>query len=156
ARELRTVRVFAPSPETRIVDWTVRLDDPQDTGRRRIALACRVADSIRVRDLDQKSTDGMMGALRANAGRLENSAGGVGERASRGGKLDWLDFSGPVEEGTDGIALFDHPENPGAGGFSCREYGLFTVGHAYPTEGFARGGAATFRYRAFVHAGDAT
>jgi Family of unknown function (DUF6807) len=156
ARELRTVRFFAPSAETRIVDWTVRLEDPQDTGGRRVALACRVADTMRVRDLDQKSTDGMMGALRENGGRLENSAGGVGELESRGGKFAWLDFSGPVEEGTDGIALFDHPENPGAGGFGCREYGLFTVGHGYPTEGFARGGAAVFRYRAFIHAGDAT
>jgi hypothetical protein len=155
ARERRSIRVFAPSPESRIVDWTVCLEDPQDTGRRRVALACRVADTMRVRDLDQKSTDGMMGALRTNGGRLENSAAGVGEVASRGGKFDWLDFSGPVEEGTDGIALFDHPDNPGGGGFSCREYGLFTVGHSFPTEGFARGGAATFRYRAFIHAGDA-
>jgi hypothetical protein len=67
-----------------------------------------------------------------------------------------MDFSGPVEDGWDGIALFDHPDNPGPGGFSCREYGVFTVGHAYPTEGFARGGATLFRHRAFIHAGDAT
>ena len=156
ARELRTVRVFAPSATTRVIDWTLRLEDPADTGHRRVALACRVANSMRVRDLNQKSTDGMMGALRENGGRVENSGGGVGELASRGGKFTWLDFSGPVEEGWDGIALFDHPDNPGSGGFSCREYGVFTVGHAYPTEGFARGGAAVFRYRAFIHAGDAT
>lgn len=156
ARELRTVRFYAPSETTRIVDWTLRLEDPADTGRRRVALACRVANSMRVRDLAQKSADDMMGALRENGGRIENSDGGVGELASRGGQFAWLDFSGPVENGNDGIALFGHPENPGGSGdFSCREYGVFTVGQSYPTEGFARGGAATFRYRAFVHADDA-
>lgn len=155
ARELRTVRIYAPNTRTRIIDWTLRLEDPADTGRRRVALACRVANEMRVRDLSQKSTDGMMGALRENPGRIENSEGGVGELASRGGAFSWLDFSGPVGEGWDGIALFKHPDNPGEGGFSCREYGVFTTGHAYPTEGFARGGAAAFRYRAFVHEGDA-
>ncbi|MBI2951349.1 PmoA family protein, partial [bacterium] len=98
ARELRTVRVYAPSATTRVIDWTLRLEDPADTGHRRVALACRVANSMRVRDLNQKSTDGMMGALRENGGRVENSGGGVGELASRGGKFTWLDFSGPVED----------------------------------------------------------
>jgi hypothetical protein len=157
ARELRTVRIYAPTSTTRIVDWTLRLEDPADTGRRRVALACRVANSMRVRDLAQKSDDGMMGVLRENGGKIENSAGGIGELASRGGQFAWLDFSGPVENGIDGIALFGHPDNPGgAGEYSCREYGVFTVGQSYPTEGFARGGAATFRYRAFIHSGDAT
>jgi hypothetical protein len=157
ARELRTVRFYAPSATTRIVDWTVRLEDPADTGHRRVALACRVANSIRTRDLDQKSTDGMMGVLRENGGKIENSEGGTGELASRGGQFAWLDFSGPVENGTDGIALFGHPSNPGGSGkYSCREYGVFTIGLSYPTEGFERGGAATFRYRAFIHGGDAT
>lgn len=156
AREHRTIRIYAPTPTTRIVDWTLRLQDPADTGHRRVALACRVANTMRVRDLNQKSDDGMMGALRENPGKIENSAGGIGELASRGGQFDWLDFSGPVENGVDGIALFAHPQNPDGGGYSCREYGVFTVGASYPTEGFARGGSATFRYRAFVHSGDAT
>ena len=155
AQELRTVRIYAPSSNTRILDWTIRLEDPADTGHRRVALACRVANSIRVRDLAQKSVDGMMGLLRENPGKIENSEGGVGELASRGATCKWLDFSGPVEEGWNGIALFDHPDNPGPGGFSCREYGVFTTGHNYPTEGFARGGATTFQFRAFVHEGDA-
>jgi hypothetical protein len=157
ARELRTVRFYAPTPTTRIVDWTVTLQDPEDTGMRRVALACRVANSMRVRDQNIKSDDGMMGALRENPGRIENSTGGVGELASRGGNFQWLDFSGPVGEGWNGLALFEHPDN-GAdpGGFSCREYGVFTVGRPYPTDRTARDGAATFRYRAFVHSGTAT
>lgn len=156
ARELRTVRFYAPTADIRIVDWTVRLEEPADTGQRRVALACRVANSMRVRDQTQKSDDGMMGALREKPGRIENSAGGVGELASRGGAFNWLDFSGPVEEGWNGIALFDHPDNPGPGAFSCREYGVFTVGRSYPTDRTARSGAALFRYRAYIHAGDAT
>jgi hypothetical protein len=156
ARELRTVRFYAPTATTRLVDWTVRLEEPQDTGIRRVALACRVANTMRVRDQTQKSTDGLMGALRENPGRIENSSGGVGEVASRGGKFQWLDFSGPVEEGWNGIALFEHPNNPGdPGAFSCREYGLFTVGKPYPTDRTGRNGSATFRFRAFVHSGDA-
>lgn len=156
AREFRTVRIYAPSAQTRIFDWIVRLEDPEDTGNRRVALACRVANTIRMRDQTKKSLDEIPGAPLENGGRLENSQGGVGEIASRGSKSDWLDFSGPVEEGRDGIALFDHPDNPeGRGGMGCREYGLINVGYSYPTEGFARGGSATFRFRAFVHSGDA-
>ena len=157
AREFRTVRIYAPSAQTRVFDWTVRLEDPADTGNRRVALACRVANTIRMRDQTQKSPDGIPGAPMENGGRVENSEGGVGEQASRGKRVTWLDFSGPVEEGRDGVALFDHPDNPeGRGGMGCREYGVMTVGYSYPTEGFARGGSATFRFRAFVHPGDAT
>lgn len=52
-----------------------------------------------------------MGALRENGGKIENSDGGIGELASRGGEFAWLDFSGPVENGTDGVALFGHPSS---------------------------------------------
>lgn len=158
AREWRTVRIYKPSPATLIIDWHLRVEDPADTGRRRIALACRVANSMRVRDLSKRSSDGLMGGLRERPGRLVNSAGGEGELACRGGRFTWLDFSGPVGDGWDGIALFDHPQNPGAlepDAFTCREYGIFTVGHSYPAEGFARGGTAEFRYRAYIHEGDA-
>jgi hypothetical protein len=157
ARELRTVRFYAPTPTTRIVDWTLRLEEPQDTGNRRVALACRVADSMRTRDETNVNYDGLWGELRENPGRLENSEGGIGEPASRGRRLQWLDFSGPVEDGWNGIALFEHPDNPGEDGvFSCREYGLFLIGCPYPTERTTRDGAATLRFRAFIHAGDAT
>lgn len=142
ARELRTLRVYAPTPETQIIDWTIRLEEPQDTGRRGMTFACRVAPSM----------------------RLENRSGGWSnvKPMEKPGKIvygtdqPWVDYSGPVGDGWNGIALFDHPCNigyprqPGA-----KEYGSMSVGREYPQDDVHRGGAVELRYRAYIHNGDA-
>ncbi len=46
-------------------------------------------------------------------GRITNSEGAVGEPAIFGKPSRWMDYSGPVPKGLEGITYFDHPTNPG-------------------------------------------
>ncbi len=152
AREHRTVRIFVPNLNTRIFDWTVRIEEPKDLGGRPISFHCRVAPTMRIRDLRLPSPDDLLGAPIDNPGKIENAAGKVGERQCRRMRVPWTDFSGPVEKGWNGIALFDHPSNPDfPKEFGVRDYGLLSITRPYP----CNEPIATFHYRAFVHRGDA-
>jgi hypothetical protein len=152
AREHRTIRIFAPDVDTRIIDWTVKIERPEDSGPRGIGFHCRVAPTMRIRDLSLPSPDDLLGAPRDKPGKIENAAGKVGERPCRGMRVPWTDFSGPVGKASNGIALFDHPSNPDfPERFGVREYGLLSIGRHYP----CNEPTVTLRYRAFVHRGDA-
>jgi len=77
-----------------------------------------------------------------------------------------MDYYGEIDGEKLGVAMFDHPSNPGyPNRWHCRAYGLFAINpfgqHAFDpalpekkTE-LARGGRLTFRWRVVIHAGDA-
>ena len=142
ARELRTIRVYAPTEDKQMIDWAIRLVEPQDTGRRGMMFACRVAPSMRIVD---KSRGWNNTKPMEKPGKIETSE-----------DHPWVDYSGPVQDGWNGIAIFDHPTNPdyprkpGAA-----EYGVMSVGREYPQDDQHRGGSVGLRYRAYVHNGDA-
>lgn len=57
-------------------------------------------------------------------GIITNSEGAVGEPAIFGKPAKWMDYSGPVPRGDEGITYFDHPTNPGhPGSWHVREDG---------------------------------
>jgi hypothetical protein len=99
--------------------------------------------------------------------RMLNSEGGVGEAQIWGKRANWVDYSGTVEGKKLGIAIFDHPSNPKHPTYwHAREYGLFAVNpfgeHDYYNDPkrdgsitIPAGGSLTFRYRVFIHDGDA-
>jgi hypothetical protein len=99
--------------------------------------------------------------------RMLNSEGGVGEEQIWGKRANWVDYSGTAEGKKLGIAIFDHPSNPKHPTYwHAREYGLFAVNpfgeHDYYNDPkrdgsitIPAGGSLTFRYRAFIHNGDA-
>lgn len=119
--------------------------------------AIRVADTMRP-DL---------GRGKKGEGVIENSEG-LTQDATWGKSARWVDYVGPVEGETLGIAVFDHPENlrhPTT--WHVRTYGLFAVNpfglhdfdpalkdkadagnHVTP-----EGQTTTFRYRIFIHRG---
>lgn len=103
-------------------------------------------------------------------GRIVNSCGGTGEAETWGKRAHWCDYSGPVEGDPVGVAIMDAPGNFRYPTYwHVRDYGLMTAnpfGVSYFTaQGKQRGpdgslvlpkgGELTFRYRVFVHAGDA-
>ncbi len=100
-------------------------------------------------------------------GKIENSLGGVDEDETWGKRASWCDYSGLVGEHTVGIAAFDHPSNFRYPTYwHVRNYGLMTAnpfGLSYflsPQEAdgshtLPAGEELGFRYRIFVHAGDA-
>ena len=94
-------------------------------------------------------------------GTLTSSTGAIGEEATMGQPAQWVDVSGPRrmavlgEELTEGIACFDHPENPGhPPRFFTRAYGPispFPGHHFHRDRTLAAGERLRLRHRLFVH-----
>lgn len=148
ARETRDMRVHAlPGDEIR-VDFLIRVDRPRDEGPKPFILYARVADSIRVLDLRKKEA-------RANPGHIRNSEGGLNEAGTSQHSARWCDYAGPVGESTGGIALMDHPRNPGhPGTFFTRDYGLVSIKNYYPPE-LPDNALLTLEWSAYIHGGNA-
>jgi hypothetical protein len=147
ARETRDLRVHAlPGDEIR-VDFLLRVDRPRDEGPKPFILYARVADPMRVLDLRQKEA-------REKPGKIQNSEGGVNEAGTAQQPARWCDYSGPVDDGTSGIALMDHPRNTGhPAAFFTRDYGLVSLKQYYPAE-LPDNSLHTLEWSAYVHRGD--
>ena len=155
--EQRTMTVHNLPSESRMLDLDVRLaasDGPVVLGDTKEAglVSVRVATTM----------DGNTGGL------IENGAGGVREAATWGREAPWCHYSGPVQGEALGIGLIDHPSNPRyPTNWHVRDYGLMTANpfglhDFFPDSGkdgsmrIEAGETVTFRYRVFVHAGDAS
>ncbi len=102
-----------------------------------------------------------------NGGRIENGYGGIDEPETWGRKAPWCDYSGRVDGKDVGIAVMDHESNPRyPTEWHVRDYGLMTANcfawrHYRPDAGkkgdmvFKKGQETTWRYRLFVHRGNA-
>ena len=96
-------------------------------------------------------------------GTMTNSEGGVGEGECMGKPARWVDRSGARrglwhKEYVEGIALFDHPDNPyHPATWFARDYGPLSP---FPGHHFLGGGtldaneSLRFRHRILVHEGD--
>jgi hypothetical protein len=142
----REIRIEAPSPELRIIDFSVVLTALTDI---RIERTNHALFSARVEpELSVKS-----------GGTLINAEGATAEKGTYGAVSAWCDYSGRHCGFTEGIAIFDSPRNPW---FPCkwftRDYGFFspTPMEWLGQEGFAlkRGERLPLRYRVVVHGGD--
>ena len=102
-----------------------------------------------------------------NGATLMNSGGLVGTENIWGQRAEWVDYSTTLQGEKAGVALFDHPANPGHPTYwHARGYGLCTAnpfGERSFTGDEARdgtmevpeGGQIEFRYRLVVHPGSA-
>jgi len=98
-------------------------------------------------------------------GRIENSLGGVTEKACWGKRAAWLDYSGTTDGAVLGIAMMDHPGNLNHPCYwHARDYGLVGT-NPFARKAFEGGEAASvrqkagetfkFRYRVMIHKGTA-
>ena len=99
AEEKRVV-VYAPAPDARILDIAVTFhatEGPVRFGdtKEGAMLSVRVASSM---DADADGT-------------IENAYGGRGETECFGKRAQWMDYAGPVDGKTVGVAVFDHPSS---------------------------------------------
>lgn len=144
-RDLRKFRIRAPSPECRVIDATFLLTAATDVHIERSnhsLFAARMIPELSVQA----------------GGVLVNAEGATGEQGTYGQRSAWCDYSGMRDGVTEGLAIFDHPDNPW---YPCqwftRDYGFFSPTPLQWSDGIrlAAGESLTLRYRVLIHAGDA-
>ena len=104
-------------------------------------------------------------ADKKSGGHITNAEGLKGMAACWGLESKWVDYYGPVNDKTFGVAIFDNPRNFRHSRFHCRDYGLFTISpfgqSAYtnnklPPDPYIleSGKTARLQYGLYVHDGD--
>ena len=146
-RERRTMLAYHTPDAFRILDFELELKPPAEEvtlGKTTFGfLAVRVAQSMTVFDA---------------GGEIRNAKGDLNERGCHLKRADWLDLSGPVDEGKwAGIALFDHAGNPHHPSvWHCRNDG-WACASFNGNEGYTirRGETLRLTYRVLLHRGNA-
>ncbi len=143
-------------------DDSVRLIDCEFTTRADRGIAVKMEDTK-----EGTFAIRLVKALEEPTGHMLNSRGAAGEKEIWGKRADWVDYSGEVDGEKLGIAIFDNPENPKHPTYwHARGYGLFAANpfgeHDFLNDKtrdggvtIAPGASLTFRYRVFIHEGDA-
>jgi hypothetical protein len=151
--ERRDMRLFPLPGGVTVLDLIRTCSRPQEPSLGPFNLSCRVADPLRTVDMARRGPPPDRTMLPTeNPGKMESSSGAVSQGESLKSER-WLDRSGQLPGGWGGLAFFDHPSNPGyPGRLSAAGYGTMGLGYDFP-EGSTR---ATWRYRVYAHAGDAT
>lgn len=118
----------------------------------------RVADTICEKPKQQITN-------RKAGGHIVNAEGLKGMKNAWGLESKWVDYYGPINDKTYGVAIFDNPHNFRKSRFHCRDYGLFTLSpfgqasytnNKLPPDPFVleAGKAARLQYGIYVHDGD--
>jgi Family of unknown function (DUF6807) len=139
ADEIRTVSVWWEGSEARFLDIESRVTGMCDAGPRPLILAVRTPWDPRPES--------------ARPARVTNSAGVPIPGPTKVYPAEWCDISSSSPESRHGIAVFDHPSNPGfpATFGKTAVAAQITLTH-YPP---APSDQIVLRRRVFVHAGDA-
>jgi len=153
--ERREIRL-SPLPDGSLVfDIWQQPSPPQEAGPSPFILAARIADPLRLVDLNRRDAQrhavplDRPGRLSSDeALQLETPANAT--YRTTGG---WLDWCGDLEGGIGGLAFFDPPANPQEGrGLSAGGYGCMTMRSLYPAG--APSGSVYFQRRVIAHPGD--
>jgi len=151
----RTIR-FHAGKEVRMIDYEITLI----ASHGELKLGDTKEGSMAIRLPATMSVSGTNGH-----GHIVTSEGAHDESAW-GKRAKWVDYIGPVNGKTVGVALFDHPQNPRhPTWWHVRTYGLFAANalgkHYFEKQPagagdmmLAPGERVTFRYRFVFHAGD--
>lgn len=159
ASDERSMRFHAPKGDQRWIDFTITIfashGDLVLGDTKEGSMAIRIAESMRL-----KQPKGAAGQ-----GHIQNSEG-VKDGATWGKRAAWVDYTGPVDGKTVGVAILDHPGNPRfPTWWHVRDYGLFAA-NPFGVHDFEKkdkgtgnltipaGKSATFRYRFIFHPND--
>jgi hypothetical protein len=157
--ETRRVNFYLSPVSPRLLDWEVSLHaslgeivlgDTKEGG----LLSIRVPSTM-----DEQHPGG--------GGLITTSTGGISEAESWGKRAAWCDYSGPVGNTVQGVAIMDHDTNPRHPTYwHVRAYGLFTA-NCFGIHDFTRdpknlhpytipaGSTSTWKYRVAFHTGSA-
>jgi hypothetical protein len=133
----------------------------------RVAPSMNEKSSIRIANVEGDEAKKILitQLLQQSSGRIVNAEGVEGEADCWGKTSPWVDYSGPVDGKTMGVALFDHPGNFRKSRYHVRAYGLFAIspfGEKVYSKGqsdapkisLQPGASLTVKYGLFPHAGD--
>ncbi|HTG45247.1 MAG TPA: PmoA family protein, partial [Verrucomicrobiae bacterium] len=151
----RTLRIYSTG-EGQIFDFDVTVHashgDLKFGDTKEGTMALRLAETMRLKG-------------KVGQGHIVNSEG-VRDQETWGKRAKWVDYYGPVEGKTVGIAMFDHPSNPRhPTWWHVRDYGLFAANpfglHDFDKKEEGAGNLTvpagkkiTFKYRFYIHSGD--
>ncbi|MGA0845398.1 MAG: PmoA family protein [Luteolibacter sp.] len=146
-RDQRRIRIRAPSSSMRVIDFDITLEALEEV---RIAKTNHALFSVRMApDLAP-----------ANGGLMRNAEGASGEKQTFGATSPWMVCHGSRGKMREGLALFQHPSNPGYPvRWFTRDYGFFSPTPMFwPDDGeathLARGEKLGLRYRVLVFSGE--
>lgn len=159
--DTQTLRVYETGTDERQFDFEIVLKagdkDVKMGDTKEGTMAIRIAESMRLKG----------GKGQPSEGHILNDSG-ITDKDAWGKKAAWVDYSGPVDGKTVGIAIFDHPKNPRhPTRWHARDYGLFAANpfcehdmDKSSPEGagavtIPAGQSLTLRYRFLLHSGDA-
>ena len=153
--ERREIRL-SPLPDGSLVfDIWQQPSTPQEAGPSPFLLAARIADPLRLVDLNRRDAQrhavplDQPGRLTSDEKLLLETPANATYRTTGG----WLDWCGDLEGGLAGLAFFDHPDNPQEGrGLTAGGYGCMTMRSLYPAG--APSGSVRFQRRVIAHPGD--
>ncbi|HVY71117.1 MAG TPA: PmoA family protein, partial [Verrucomicrobiae bacterium] len=155
ATDDRTLKVYN-RPGVRLFDYEVTIHASEgdlvlgDT--KEGTMAIRLAETMRLKG-------------KVGKGHIVNSEG-VRDGETWGKRAKWVDYHGPVDGQTLGVAIFDNPRNPRyPTWWHVRDYGLFAANpfglHEFEKQPAGAGNmtvkagdSVTFRYRFYIHPGD--
>ena len=146
-RDNRTITITAPSSSLRIIDFSITvtaLSDVHVEKSNHALFSARMHQSLSV----------------LQGGVLVNADGGLNQEGTVGKHAPWCDYYGVRYGITEGLAIFDSPNNLW---YPCtwltRDYGFFSptpMNWLDEKEGFSlkKGESLDLSYRVIVHAGD--
>ena len=145
-RDTRKITITVPSKDIRQLDFDITLEaliDVEVLKSNHSLFCARVAVDICVN----------------NGGVMVNAEGKKNDAETNGTPSGWMDYYGKRGNNIEGIAIMQHPSNPGYPvPWMTRDYGFISPTPMYwlPNESisFRKGEKITLRYRVLVHAGD--
>lgn len=157
ATDERTVRIYRQT-DCRLLDFEITIrasaGDVRFGDTKEGTMGLRLNEALR-----------LVRNKKPGTGRIVNSEG-LRDNETWGKKAKWVDYHGPVDGRTVGVAVFDHPQNPRhPTTWHVRDYGLFAA-NPFGIHDFEKkpagtgdllvpaGQSVTFRYRFYFHRGD--
>jgi hypothetical protein len=146
-KDTRTITITAASATVILIDFDIRMEMLTDVTilkNNHSLFSARLAADISVK----------------YGGIMINAEGFKSEKDTFGKKSPWIDYYGKRGNGTEGLAILQHPSNPWyPAPWFTRDYGFISPTPMYwPENGtdisFKRGSVLNLRYRVVVHSGD--
>lgn len=152
--ETRTI-TFHADPNLRIIDYQIQIDPLE-----KLKFGDTKEGTFGIRLATSMTED-------KGPGKMVNAEGREKQTQVWGKRSPWVDYSGPVDGKTVGVAIFDNPQNPRYPTYwHSRAYGLFAANpfgvHDFTADKSQDGSLTvepghpvTFRYRVVIHSGGA-